>query len=277
VVFVIAIIWAVKGSPKVELVVRDFLDGARIENLIENFQKEIRNPGALIGKIDAPETVLTKAGVMAFTNRERRNAGLTVFLADAELDRVALERARDMFAKGYFEHVSPSGESASTVAEDIEYEYITIGENIALGNFADDETLVQAWMDSPGHKANILHNKFTHLGVAAEKGLYNGKQTWISVQIFSRPMSECPAVSASLRATIQTNTDELDQLRVRIDVLKSELEEMKGDRGSRDEYNAKVEEHNALAKEINEKVSALKSQIATYNQEVKTYNSCVGE
>ena len=96
-----------------------------------------------------------------------------------------------MFEKEYFEHKSPSGIGASDIAHDVGYEFILVGENIALGNFDGDEALVQAWMDSPGHRANILNKRYTEIGIAAEKGLYQGKMMWLAVQIFARPMSLC--------------------------------------------------------------------------------------
>jgi prefoldin subunit 5 len=181
-----------------------------------------------------------------------------------------------MFAKGYFEHVSPEGQSASTVAEQYGYEYISIGENIALGNFENDQVLVDAWMNSPGHRANILNKKFTSLGVAVGKGIYKGKSTWIGVQIFARPLSLCTKIDETLKNQIDSENTEVSQLQTEITNLGVELQAMqKQGRYDRDVYNQKVDEYNALAKDINAKITNLKLDIATYNAQVRSFNSCI--
>jgi len=248
----------------------------KLGEILQTLKKEISTPGGLIAKIESSRAFLTDGGVFAFTNRERVNASLPVFGKNEILNQIAKERLNDMFAKGYFEHVSPTGESASTVADDLGYEYIAIGENIALGNFENDEVLVAAWMASPGHRANILNSRFTLLGVAVGKGLYNGRSTWIGVQIFARPASACPKVDSVLKMEIDRETNTISDLQERIEIIENDLEGMSKDKNrNREEYNKKVDEYNTLAKEINSRIAALKIKIAEYNAEVKAYNSCI--
>jgi len=119
----------------------------------------------------------------------------------------------DIFEKQYFAHISPEGLGPSDLAEKSGYEYIMIAENLALGNFKDDNTLVNAWMDSPGHRANILNNRYTEIGVAVGKGFFsesneNNKEeiateVWIAVQEFGLPLSSCPKPEESLLNTIE--------------------------------------------------------------------------
>jgi uncharacterized protein YkwD len=248
-----------------------------INDVIETIHREISTPGALFAKIESSNANLTKGGVFAFTNKERINANLQIFTTSTLLDEVAKRRMKDMFAKGYFEHVSPTGDSASVEAELIGYEYISIGENIALGNFENDDVLVKAWMASPGHRANILNTKFTQLGVAVGKGLYNGKSTWIGVQIFARPLSLCAKLDVNLKNTIDSETKVIDELQGQINLVQAELEVLgKNKSRNREQYNQKVDEYNALAKEINSKIIILKADISEYNQDVRVYNTCIG-
>ncbi|PJA34372.1 MAG: hypothetical protein CO184_00185 [Candidatus Zambryskibacteria bacterium CG_4_9_14_3_um_filter_40_16] len=255
--------------------ISDFIKNGNSLDILQNIQKEVSTPGSLVSKIESSRSYLTNPGVFAFTNKERANIGLSALLNDSGLNKVAEERLSDMFARQYFEHVSPIGESASTVADDFMYEYISIGENIALGNFEDDRTLVGAWMNSPGHRANILNPKFTNLGVAVGRGGYEGKSTWIGVQIFSKPLSQCPTVSNVLKGQIDSIVSEIDILKVQIDIVQEELQTMEKSQRNRENYNQKVEEYNALAKEINSKNAIAKGFINNYNEQVKLFNICI--
>src|SRR5262249_8345343 len=114
---------------------------------------------------------LTQAGVIKWTNIQRQeNGALPALTVNAKLNESAQLKLKDMFAKQYFEHVSPSGVGPDGLANEVGYAYASIGENLALGNFADDRALVQAWMDSPGHRANILGKSYREIGVAVGKG-----------------------------------------------------------------------------------------------------------
>jgi uncharacterized protein YkwD len=256
--------------------IKDLFFNKNENSVINAIKKEIDTPGALFAKIESAKAFLSNSGVFSFTNAERKKAGLPLFASNRTLDTIARARLDDMFAKGYFEHVSPEGQSASTVAEQYGYEYISIGENIALGNFENDQVLVDAWMNSPGHRANILNKKFTSLGVAVGKGIYKGKSTWIGVQIFARPLSLCTKIDETLKNQIDSENTEVSQLQTEITNLGVELQAMqKQGRYDRDVYNQKVDEYNALAKDINAKITNLKLDIATYNAQVRSFNSCI--
>ncbi|MEK9184720.1 MAG: CAP domain-containing protein, partial [Patescibacteria group bacterium] len=176
------------------------------------------------------------------------------------LNKIADIRLTDMFAKQYFEHFSPQGIGASEVSKDVGYEYILIGENIALGNFADDEMLVKAWMDSPGHRANILNTRFTEIGIAVGKGEFKGKNTWIAVQIFARPSSLCPLIDKDLKTKI-------DAYQTALTTIKADME--------KNQTTMKPSEYNDLARKINNTIAELKNFIATYNDQIRAYNICI--
>jgi len=242
-------------------------------SLLEVFQKGVDAPGALFAKVESSKAYLTVLGVLAFTNAEREMKDIRPLLLDKKLNTVAELRMKDMFDKGYFEHVSPSGESASTVADDTKYEYVTIGENIALGNFEDDAVLVKAWMDSPGHRANILRPVYTRIGIAVGKGTYQGRLTWIGVQVFSKPLSECTTIDQNLKASIENQNLTIDTLKKQATDLEAHMQQLR-DEKKWDEYNQKVNEYNALAKTINDNVTNLKEDIANYNIQVRAFNAC---
>ncbi len=220
------------------------------------------------------KTELSKTEVFAWTNVERvKNGNLPILLPDSKLDEIARLRLEDMFQKQYFEHISPSGESVSTEANFVGYKYATIGENIALGNFGSDQKLIEAWMNSPGHRANILNTKFQKLGTAVGEGVFEGEKTWLAVQIFSKPLSACPAVSQTLKNEIDTEKSKLTELQTQANTLKADLESQ--DPQTKEEvkvYNQKVEEYNALVAQINVLIAEVKSDIQTYNSQI---NSCI--
>nr|WP_258000336.1 CAP domain-containing protein [Bacillus sp. Marseille-P3661] len=106
--------------------------------------------------------------VIDLTNQQRANAGLPALKADAQLSGVALKKSEDMQQNNYFSHTSPTYGSPFDMMRDFGVTYNSAGENIAQGQRTPQE-VVQAWMNSPGHKANILSEKFTHIGVGHEQ------------------------------------------------------------------------------------------------------------
>ncbi|KAF0816207.1 MULTISPECIES: CAP domain-containing protein [unclassified Cytobacillus] len=102
--------------------------------------------------------------VLELTNQERAKAGVPALKLDEELSKVAREKSRDMQSKGYFDHNSPTYGSPFDMMKQFGISYTTAGENIAMGQKSPEE-VVQAWMNSEGHRKNIMNANFTHLGV----------------------------------------------------------------------------------------------------------------
>ena len=103
-------------------------------------KEEILTPPPLIGGGNHQNSSLTVSGVIFFTNQNRKDNGNLRPLRENELlDRAAEAKLKDMFGKQYFEHESPAGKGPSDLAKAAGYRYILIGENLALGNFKDDE------------------------------------------------------------------------------------------------------------------------------------------
>ncbi|HLU21362.1 MAG TPA: CAP domain-containing protein [Bacillaceae bacterium] len=102
--------------------------------------------------------------VIDLTNQERAKHGLNALQVDSELSKVAREKSKDMANNHYFSHNSPTYGSPFDMMKQFGITYRTAGENIAMGQRTPQE-VVQAWMNSEGHRANILNKNFTHIGV----------------------------------------------------------------------------------------------------------------
>jgi len=241
----------------------------------EEIKKEILAPPPLRAEKDAPHAALSRAGVLAWTNAERREYGLAPLSENAMLDQAATLKLHNMFALQYFSHVSPQGLGPDHWAAEAGYEYVTIGENLALGNFKDDQELVQAWMDSPGHRANLLNTRYEGIGVAVGKGTFEGRATWLAVQVFGRLLASCPQPEETLKARIQANENQLASLEVTLAQLRAELARMRPKFGPA--YNAKADEYNAYVAQYNALAEETKSLIAHYNSQVSRFNACLQE
>lgn len=112
-------------------------------------------------------------------NQQRINNGLSALKIDNEVQRVARIKAQDMVNNNYFSHTSPTYGSPFDMLKNFGISYKTAGENIA-GN-SNNSSAVTAWMNSPGHKANILNGNFNYTGLGVVSGSKYGK---IYVQMF---------------------------------------------------------------------------------------------
>lgn len=122
------------------------------------------------------------AEILRLTNLERASAGLPLLSPQALLNQVALKHAQSMAATGHFSHVIKGLGPADRVAES-PYRWNTVGENIAYG-YTENEAVMKGWMDSSGHRANILSISFTELGIGFAKDS-KGLTYW--VQVFAKP------------------------------------------------------------------------------------------
>ena len=109
-----------------------------------------------------------EAEVIRLVNEIRRQNGLGELTASAELSHVARLKSQDMHDKGYFDHTSPTYGSAFDMLRSFGISYRTAGENIAYG-YSTPQAVVDAWMNSSGHRANILNASYTQIGVGHEQ------------------------------------------------------------------------------------------------------------
>lgn len=125
--------------------------------------------------------------VLVDLTNERRETERVGDLKYSEiLARAAQLKAEDMAEKGYFSHNSPDGKNPWYWLKQVGYTYTYAGENLAV-NFFDSEEVVNAWMNSPTHRANLLNDKFTEVGIATARGTYDGRDGIFVVQFFGRP------------------------------------------------------------------------------------------
>lgn len=110
--------------------------------------------------------------VVELTNKERAKNGLSALKVDEQLSKAARAKSVDMQTKNYFSHTSPTYGSPFDMMKQFGVTFRGAGENIAMGQRSPQE-VVNSWMNSSGHRANILNKSFTHIGVGhASNGNY---------------------------------------------------------------------------------------------------------
>ncbi len=234
-------------------------------------RREVTTPPPLIRSGENELGILTRSGVFDLTNQERINNELDSFLTNELLDSIAEIKANDMIDRGYFAHDAPTGEGVADLAVLVGYEFMSVGENLAMGDFLDDQELVDGWMNSPGHRENILNKNHIEMGVAVKRGVINGRETWFAVQIFGLPASVCPEVDEIFLMTINNKEAELILIQEKMNEMKKEIE------STIPRNNRMMREYNALVNEYNRLVNELKSLINEYNRQIELINRCINE
>lgn len=124
--------------------------------------------------------------VVELTNQRRMERGLNPLQLNSVLNEVAQRKAGDMFAFNYWAHTSPSGRDPWSFFQEVGYRYLYAGENLAR-DFMNSNSVVDAWMNSPTHRTNILNNHYREIGLAVVDGTLNGVETTLVVQVFATP------------------------------------------------------------------------------------------
>ncbi len=120
------------------------------------------------------------------TNNNRIANDVSALKVNSLLEAAAREKAEDMASKGYFAHISPEGFTPWHWFQEVGYNFAYAGENLAV-NFTDSKDITRAWLNSPTHKANILNENFTEIGIGTAKGRFEGGEVVFVVQLFGRP------------------------------------------------------------------------------------------
>lgn len=141
---------------------------------IINANSHISNPDLIypgqvlnIPSLDSDVTAFENE-VIRLVNQERAKYGLNALSANWELSRVARHKSQDMKDKNYFSHTSPTYGTPFQMIKSYGISYRSAGENIAKGQLTPQQ-VVNAWMNSSGHRANILNKSYTHIGVGYVK------------------------------------------------------------------------------------------------------------
>lgn len=158
--------------------------------------------GGLIGLTTVEASSITPEAIIRLTNQERSASGLNTLNTNSKLSAAALAKANNMFEEQYWDHFGPNGETPWQFIRAEGYNYVYAGENLAKG-FQTAEGVVEAWMASPTHAANIMNVNYKDIGVAVVQGVLLGKQTILVVQMFG---SLTPTVAGT--TTTQTTSSE---------------------------------------------------------------------
>lgn len=146
--------------------------------------------------------------VIRLTNTERTKNGLAPLSANSSLSQAAIAKGNDMLAKGYWAHFAPDGTSPWSFFLNFGYKYKYAGENLAR-DFSDPGSAVNAWMNSPTHRENILNANYQEIGIGVVEGNLAGVDTTIIVQFFGAPLTgsggSIPVVQAQTVATTHPN------------------------------------------------------------------------
>lgn len=256
--------------------------GKNTQHIIEqiNVQKTIKTPTPLV--VAQPENpsanidVLSDSGVIFYTNLEREKKGLLPLRQKSLLMQVATAKLSHMFTKQYFAHNAPSGENVAYWVDSIGYNYLTVGENLAMGSFQDSKDMVTAWMNSPGHRANILKEGYMDIGVAVRQGKFKSDTVWLGVQVFGTAMEECPIIDKTLKQKINTYNTLLDETEIALKEIKTLLsEEQTVNPENHVIYLNLIEQYNKLVGTYNKLAAELKSMINDYNNQVTVFNVCI--
>lgn len=127
-----------------------------------------------------------KSNIISYTNQERESNQVGKLYESNILTKTAELKLEDMFKKNYWDHVGPNGETAWDFMETNNYRYLLAGENLARG-YVTSRDVVEAWMNSPTHRSNLLNPRFREIGLAVGTGKIKGQTTTVIVQLFGEP------------------------------------------------------------------------------------------
>lgn len=141
-------------------------------------------------------TNVNKNDLLNYTNIKRQEVGLNQLVINEKLSSAAESKANDMFRENYWAHTSPSGKEPWDFIIASGYDYLYAGENLAV-DFSESKSVVEAWYNSPSHRANLLNDKYTEIGFAVVNGELEGRKTTLIVQMFGYPRGNLAQIPKS--------------------------------------------------------------------------------
>lgn len=138
-------------------------------------------------------SLIPTQAIVELTNTERLKAGLNVLKVNPKLTAAAQAKAADMFLKNYWAHNAPDGTEPWNFILNSGYSYLHAGENLAR-DFNSAPRVVEAWLKSPSHRANLLSSKYDEIGIAVADGKISGVETTLVVQMFGTLQSAAPQI-----------------------------------------------------------------------------------
>lgn len=246
-------------------------EGKRILDMTKKAGEQVFISSPL--KIEKGESFyLDEKKIIEETNRAREEYGMSPLSENSKLNASSLMKNEDMCKNQYFSHQLSSGGGPAKLASSAGYEFITIGENLAMGEFGDSKALVESWMESPEHRKNILGKNYREIGVSVMECDFEGKNIWLAVQHFGLPLSACPQIDEQVKKEIESNKEDLAFLKEKLERLQKEIKSFKV---ARDSYQ-KIEEYGSTVSQYNILIEKNEKLINEYNSQVKLFNECVG-
>lgn len=144
--------------------------------------------------------------LVELTNKDRANSALPTLTVSEALTLAAQLKADDMVQNGYFAHNSPDGKTPWFWILKSGYKFVYAGENLAV-NFTESEQVETAWMGSPTHRANILNNNYSEVGIAVREGTFEGRTATFVVQMFGKPTKAKTAFNSPSPVKATTSSD----------------------------------------------------------------------
>lgn len=163
-------------------------------------------------------STITASQVVEQTNQQRANLGLSPLTVNPLLNQAALAKGQHMMTNQYWAHVSPTGVKPWDFIRNAGYSYSVAGENLAR-DFANTPDMMAAWMASPTHKANIVSNKYSEIGIAVIDGNLEGQETTLVVQMFGKPSGAVAVIDE--KAVEDEKKIENEKLKIENEVNKS--------------------------------------------------------
>jgi len=139
------------------------------------------------GRILGENPDVTIAQLLNDTNSHRTENSLKPLALNPKLMIAAEEKAKDIIKVGYWAHTSPDGTTPWQRIDNTGYKYSYAGENLARG-FNTSIGILEAWMESSTHRANVLGKQYTDVGFAAVSGVLDNEQTTVVVALYGRPI-----------------------------------------------------------------------------------------
>ena len=153
-----------------------------------------------VGRVLGYASDITADQVISQINQQRATSGESPLRVNSELNQAAFAKAQNMFSLQYWAHVAPDGTQPWFFFKQANYQYSIAGENLAR-DFSTTPDMVQAWMNSPTHKENIMNGRYQETGVAVVNGTLLGTETTLVVQLFGTPQTVQPAITESAGST----------------------------------------------------------------------------
>lgn len=154
--------------------------------------------------------------LLDLTNQERIKQGLGTLSINENLSHAAVSKADDMYKKNYWAHFGPDGSSPWDFIIKSGYQYEYAGENLAK-NFLFSQGVVDAWMNSPTHKDNLLKKEYNEVGFAIVNGMLNGEETTLVVQMFGTPITTSPLTKTQPVEPIKQEVPQDAPLAIKLD------------------------------------------------------------